>query len=120
VPPENFTRVLQLRDAGAGAVFVLLSGAAADAARTLDDAITDDRNRSLTHDHVAALRRGNPTRRRLVGALCHLAAWTAERSRGDGLRSGPSPGASSRARPHSPEPTVPSCGPRRSGATDRA
>jgi hypothetical protein len=74
-----------LRDASAGAVFVLLSGAAADAAGTLDDAIADDRNRSLAHDHMAALRRGNPARRWLVGALCHLAAWTAECSRGDGL-----------------------------------
>src|SRR5271165_1895329 len=83
--PENFTEVLQLRDAGAGAVFVLLSGAAAYAAGTLDDAIADDRNRSLPHDHMAALRHGNPARRCLVGALFHLAAWTAECSRGDGL-----------------------------------
>jgi hypothetical protein len=60
VRPENFTRVLQLRDAGAGAVFILLSGAAADAAGTLDDAIADDRNRSLAHDHMAALCRGKP------------------------------------------------------------
>src|SRR6202022_227468 len=56
-----------------------------DAAGALDDAIAYDRNCSLAHDHVAALRRGNPARRWLVGALRHLAAWTTECSRGDGL-----------------------------------
>src|SRR5271169_5505388 len=80
-----FSVSLQLRNASAGAVFVLLSGAAADAAGALDDAIAYDRNCSLAHDYVAALRRGNPSWRRLVGALRHLAAWAAERSRGDGL-----------------------------------
>src|SRR5712671_3253703 len=81
-----FRRVsLQLRDAGAGAVFVLLSGAAADAAGALDDAIAYDRNRSLAHDHVAALRRGNPARSWLVGTLRHLAAGAAKCSRSDGL-----------------------------------
>src|ERR1700730_5770240 len=51
---------LQLRDAGAGAVFVLLDGATADPAGALDDAIAYDRTRSLGHDHVAALRRRKP------------------------------------------------------------
>ena len=46
---------LQLRDAGSGAVFVLLAGATADPAGALDDAIAYDRNRSRRHDHVAAL-----------------------------------------------------------------
>jgi len=75
----------QLGDAGGGAVFVLLSGAAADTAGAIDDAIAYDRNRPLAHDYMAALRRGNAPRRWLVGALRHLAAWTAERSRGNGL-----------------------------------
>src|SRR5271166_4495754 len=83
--PENFTGVLRLRDTGAGAIFVLLSGAAADAAGALDDAISDDRDCSLAHDHVAALCHGNPARRWLIGALRHLAAWTSECCRGDGL-----------------------------------
>jgi hypothetical protein len=34
--PANFTGVLQLRDAGAGAVFVLLTGATADATGALE------------------------------------------------------------------------------------
>jgi hypothetical protein len=53
---------------------VLLPGAATDAAGTFDDAIADDRNRSLADDHVAALRHDNPARGWLVGALRHLAA----------------------------------------------
>ena len=77
--------MLQLRDAGAGAVFVLLTGAAADATGALDDAISEDWDCSLAHDHVAALCRGNPARRWLIGALRHLAARTAECCRGDGL-----------------------------------
>jgi len=77
--------VLQLRDAGAGAVFVLLTGATADAAGALNDAISDDWDCSLAHDHVAAFSRGNPARRWLIGALRHLAARTAECCRGDGL-----------------------------------
>jgi hypothetical protein len=73
---------LQLRYAGEGAVFVLLPGAATDAAGTLDDTIAYDRNRSLTHDDVAALRRDNPAQSWLVGAIRHLAARTAKGSRG--------------------------------------
>lgn len=45
---------LQLRNATASAVFVLLSGAAADAACALDHAIAYHRNCSLAHDYVAA------------------------------------------------------------------
>jgi hypothetical protein len=69
---------LQLRDAGAGAVFVLLAGATADPAGALDDAIAYDRNRSLRHDHVAALRRRKPARCWHVGTLCHFAAGAAD------------------------------------------
>src|SRR6266404_8879677 len=76
---------LQLRDAGPGAVFILLRGAAADAAGALDDAITDDRNRPLAHDHLAARGGGNAAGGRLIGALRHLAARTTERRRRDGL-----------------------------------
>src|ERR1700745_3573662 len=60
---------LQLRDARPCAVFVLLGGAPADATGALDDAVADDRNRSLAHDHVAARSCGNAARRRLVGSL---------------------------------------------------
>src|SRR5262249_6571851 len=70
---------------GASAVFVLLPGAATDAAGTIDDTIADDRNCSLAQDYVAALRRDDPARGWLVGAIRHLAARTAERGRSDGL-----------------------------------
>jgi hypothetical protein len=66
-----------LRDAGAGAVFVLLAGATADPAGALDDAIAYDRNRSLGHDHVAALRRRKPAQCWHVGTLRHFAAGAA-------------------------------------------
>src|ERR1700726_2013627 len=75
--------ISQLLDAGAGAVLVLLRGAAADPAGALDDAVADDRHRALTHDHVAALGRGDAARRRLVGPRLHFAAGAAERGRGD-------------------------------------
>src|SRR6266404_7581591 len=67
---------LQLRDAGPGAVLVLLRGTAPDAARALDDAVAHNRNRPLPHYHVAALRRRDAARGRLVGPLAHLAART--------------------------------------------
>ena len=46
-------------DPGAGAVFVLLRGAAADPASALDDAVADDRHRALSHDHVVAFGRAS-------------------------------------------------------------
>jgi len=61
--------LLQLRDPRPGAVFVLLRGAAADAASALDDAVAHNRDSPLTHDHVAARGGGNAARGRLVGAL---------------------------------------------------
>src|SRR5215470_3898419 len=76
---------LEFRDAGSRAIFVLLRGTAADAARAFDDAVADDRHRPLTHDHVAARCGGNAARGRLVSPLAQLAAGTAEGSRGDGL-----------------------------------
>src|SRR5260370_42184241 len=76
---------LQLFDPGAGAVLVLLRGAAADAAGALDDAVSDDRHRALAHDHLAARGGGDAARRRLIGARRHLAAGPAKSSRGDGL-----------------------------------
>jgi hypothetical protein len=79
---------LQLRDTGAGAVFVLLAGATADPAGALDDAIAYDRNRSLGHDHVAALRRRKPAQCWHVGTLGHFAAGAAECRRDDGLALG--------------------------------
>src|SRR5439155_25719148 len=78
-------RDLQLRDASAGAVLVLLRGPAADPAGAFDDAVADDRHRALTHDHLATRGRGDAARGRLVGARRHLAAGAAERRRGDGL-----------------------------------
>ena len=65
--------LLQSRDTGTGAILVLLSGAAVDAAGALDDAVTNDRHHSLP--------RGGP----LVGALRHFAARAAKCSRDDGL-----------------------------------
>src|SRR5215471_11843712 len=76
---------LQLCDTGAGAVLVLLRGAATDAAGPFDDAIADDRNCTLTHDHVAARGDGDAAWGRLIRALAHFAAGPAERRRGDGL-----------------------------------
>jgi hypothetical protein len=52
--------LLQLGDAGGGAVFVLLSGAAADTAGAIDDAIAYDRNRPLAHDYMAASAAATP------------------------------------------------------------
>src|SRR5437763_16040965 len=69
-------------DTGAGAVFILLRGAAADTTSTLDNAVADDRHRALSHDHVVALGLGDAARRRLVGPRLHLAAGPAERRRG--------------------------------------
>src|ERR1700758_4642052 len=77
--------LLKRRQAGASAVFILLRGAAADAAGALDDAILDDRYRTLAHDHVAAFGQGDTARRRLVGPFGQLAARPAERRRGNGL-----------------------------------
>src|SRR6266404_7767877 len=76
---------LQLRDAGPGAVFILLRGAAANAAGALDDAVADDRHGTLAHDHLAARGGGYAAGRRLIGAFGHLAARTAEGRRRDGL-----------------------------------
>src|SRR5437773_367505 len=76
---------LQRLDAGAGAVLVFLRGAAADAAGAFDDAIADDRDRALAHDHLAARGRGDAARRRRIGTRLHLAAGPAERGRGDRL-----------------------------------
>src|SRR5579884_866508 len=78
-------RWLQPGDAGAGAVFVFLRGAAADAAGADDDAVADDRQPALTHDHVPALGGGDAARGRVVGARGQLAARPAERGRGDRL-----------------------------------
>src|SRR6185295_19601506 len=75
----------QERHAGLGAVFVLLRGAAADAAGAFDDAVPDDRHGALAHDHLTARGGGDAARRRLVGARRHLAAGPAERRRGDRL-----------------------------------
>src|SRR5262245_34464305 len=77
--------MLQLADAGLGAVLVFLAGAAADAAGALDRAGADDRHRALAHDHVAAGVRRDATERRMVGALGQRAAGPAERRRGDRL-----------------------------------
>jgi hypothetical protein len=73
------TCILQLGNARAGAVFVLLPGAATDAASTLDDTIAYDRNCSLAHNYMAALRCDNPARGWLVGAIRHLAAASLNR-----------------------------------------
>jgi hypothetical protein len=74
-----------LRDAGAGAVFVLLAGSTADPTGALDDAIAYDRNRSLGHDHVTALRRRKPAQCWHVGTHRHFAAGAAECRRDDGI-----------------------------------
>src|SRR5260370_920913 len=62
---------LEFRDARLGAVFVLLRGAAADAAGALDDAVADDRHRALAHDHLSAPSGGNAARPRLLSARRH-------------------------------------------------
>src|SRR5690349_8047641 len=77
--------VLQLRDACPGAVFVLLRGAASNAAGALDDTVADDRDGALAHDHLAAGRGGNAARGRLVRPLAHLATGSTEGRRGDSL-----------------------------------
>src|SRR5438309_3926136 len=82
-------QVLQLRDASPGAVFVLLRSAAADPTSALDDAVADDRDRALAHDHVPARRCRNPARSGLVGALGHLAARPTEGRRGHGFALAP-------------------------------
>src|SRR5271169_2831496 len=76
---------LQLGDASAGAVFVLLRCPAADTASTLDDAIAHNRNGPLAHDHVPARGGSNTAWGRLVGALGQLAARPTKRRRRDGL-----------------------------------
>src|SRR6516162_3021142 len=81
----NICTPLQLGHTGAGAVFVLLRRSAAHAAGAFDDAVADDRDGSLTHDHVAARGAGNAAGGRLIRALAHFAAGPAERRRGDGL-----------------------------------
>src|SRR5689334_20608351 len=75
----------QRLDPGAGAIFVLLRGAAADPASALDDAVADDRHRALTHDHVIAFGLRDAARCRLVGPRLHLAAGPPEGRRGDRL-----------------------------------
>src|SRR5216684_3268384 len=76
---------LQLRDAGAGAVLILLRGAAADPAGAFDDAVAEDRYRALAHDHLATRGGRDAAWGRLVGARRHLAAGAAKRRRGDRL-----------------------------------
>jgi len=64
---------LQLRDTRPGAVFVLLRGAAADAAGPFDNAVANNRNGPLTHDNVAARGGGDAARGRLIGPLGQFA-----------------------------------------------
>src|SRR4030095_6853717 len=76
---------LELGDARAGAVLVLLARAAAHAARALGHALPDDRHAALARDHVAPLRRGNALDNGTARALGELAARPGEGDGGDGL-----------------------------------
>src|SRR3989440_11387376 len=75
----------ELGHARARAVLILLRGAAADAARAVDDAVADDRHRALAGDHVAALGGGDALDDRGAGALLQLTARPREGSRRDRL-----------------------------------
>src|SRR5437879_13298113 len=73
----------KLGHARARAVLVLLRGAAADAARAVDDAVADDRHRALAGDHVAALGGGDALDDRAARALLQLPARPREGGRRD-------------------------------------
>src|SRR5260370_439613 len=75
----------ELGRARARAVLVLLRGAAADAARAVDDAVADDRHRALAGDHVTALGGGDALDDRAAGALLQLTARPREGGRRDGF-----------------------------------
>src|SRR5947207_9067276 len=77
--------LLQFCDARARAVLVLLGGPAADAARAVHHAATDDGYGALARDHVAALGGSDALDDRAPGALLELAARTRERDGGDRL-----------------------------------
>src|SRR5437016_5880391 len=78
-------RPLELGDARAGAILVLLRRAAADAARAVDEPTAHDRHRALVRDHVPALGRGDALDDRRTRALLQLAARSREGGRGDRL-----------------------------------
>src|SRR4029450_4911067 len=70
---------------GARAVFVLLRGAAADAAGAVDHAVADDGKGALARDHVSAFGGGDALDDRASRALGQLTAGTREGGRGDRL-----------------------------------
>src|ERR1700752_2800053 len=69
---ETTAVLLELRDPRARAILVLLRGAAAHAARALDDAVADDRHGALAGNHVAALGVGDALDDRAARALGQL------------------------------------------------
>src|SRR6185295_6600968 len=70
-PPPSF---LELGDARARAVLVLLGRTTAHAARALGHAVPDDRHAALAQDHVAPLRGGDALDDGTAGPLRELAA----------------------------------------------